>query len=105
MISPYAPTPLIYAASDGKHRPSSHPIVAERLRRSEPVLPRDEWYVELGRNIARQRIGRRWSQKRLATLLGYASGVSVCHIEQGSQTLDAWMVERIERLFGEQVRP
>lgn len=63
------------------------------------------YYRTLGEHIrhARERIG--WTQLRLAVELGLTSHVAVSHWERANRHPSAFLVDRMEQLFGMRLRP
>ena len=57
---------LVYAASDGKHRPASHPLIGGKATESK-------WWYVTPANIRARRAAAGLSQVRLAALLGVSS--------------------------------
>lgn len=59
------------------------------------------FYLRLGNAIreARKRIG--WSQLRLAVELGFTSSVAVCHWEKAVTRPSAFVLYRLDKVFGE----
>lgn len=66
-MNPYAPTSLVYAASDGRHRPASHPVLGGVAARpdSDPVKG-----ALTGWRIRALRIVRGMTQYDLADAVG-----------------------------------
>ena len=93
-----ASTSLVYASSDRKHRPLSHPVVQR-----SPVADQDAYYAHIARRIRLLRSERGLSQRQLAARLGVTS-VTICHWELGQTRPTAWNVDRLERTIGT-VRP
>lgn len=79
MISPYAPTSLIYAASDGKHRPASHPVYGGN-RPGRSGTPPALLTAEI--RYLRERMGL--TQRQLADKIG-VTRVAVSWWESGKQ--------------------
>lgn len=63
------------------------------------------YYRTIGENIRRLRKARGWSQQRLAIELGIDYSAGVSYWEAGEKRSSAWMIDRIEQVFGEKVRP
>ncbi|MCA1572511.1 MAG: hypothetical protein LC798_19865 [Chloroflexi bacterium] len=72
---------------------------------AERVLPRDQYFTALGEAIQRARWDKGWSQVRLASEVGVESGACISYWEAGIHRPDAWMIDRLERLFGRRLRP
>ena len=86
---------LVYAASNRKHRPASHPLLA-----ATPVIATEaEFYAYVARRIWLRRKERGWSQRDLGAALE-VTGVTVCHWERGDNHPSAWHLERLERVLG-----
>lgn len=82
----------------------------DRLRSEMDALyapddPEATYYEAIGAEIRRLREARNWTQLRLAVDLGLESSVAVHYWETARNHPSAWQIERLERLFGERVRP
>lgn len=101
----YSPTSLVYAATDRKHRPASHPVV--RTLPAPPISPfvgdAASYYQIVGERLRAAREQRGWTQRALGRNLGM-SGVSICKYESGLMRPSAWTLYRLERIFG-RLRP
>lgn len=97
-IATFQPSSLLFAASDQKHRPRSHPLIA-----SHPV-GETAFYEHIARRILALRTAKGWTQRQLGARLGVSS-VTVCHWERGGTRPTAWNLDRLERVFAAQVRP
>ena len=79
-MSAHLPTSLVYAATDGKHRPSSHPVlsgVPVQRRAESPLAPLSGW------RIRALRIVKGMSQYDLAAAMG-VSRPAVAQWESGA---------------------
>lgn len=92
-------TSLVYAASDGHHRPASHPVYGGRLPVAQPVAP-DQWD---GSALRTRRLILGWSQGRLAAALGVTRN-AVSQWETSAVIPPRPRREAIERLVG-RLRP
>ena len=89
---------LVSTARDRKHRPLSHPLIANRLLPDERA-----YYAHIAGRIRLLRAASGLSQRALGRRLG-VSNVTICHWEHEEQRPTAWHVDRLERVLGE-VRP
>lgn len=64
-----------------------------------------EYYQHVGAQIRLLREQRGWTQVRLAVELGYDSSVVIHYWETAARRPSAYIVDRLERLFGAKVRP
>ena len=65
----------------------------------------EEYYRALGDNIRRLRTERKLSQLDLALEMGYEASVTVSYWETARSRPSAYIVARLEELFGARVRP
>jgi transcriptional regulator with XRE-family HTH domain len=72
---------------------------------AERTIPRDAYYTAIGSAIRRERTSRGWSQLRLASEIGVESAACISYWESGIHEPSAWMIDRLERLFGKAMRP
>ena len=72
---------------------------------AERIIPRDRYYALIGHAIRRERTARGWTQLRLASEIGVESGAAVSYWEAAIHAPDAWTIDRLEALFGVELRP
>lgn len=102
----YPATSLLFAASDGRHRPASHPLLTgirpDRLR-TDPT-PRDlAWHTAHGDLLYQRRVDAGWSRARLASAL-HVTRPAISYWEAGRYAPSPEHRAALERLLGE-IRP
>lgn len=78
---PYGRSSLLWAASDGRHRPASHPLARDRARNAAKAAPSAQQVY--GYQVRAERQARGWSQRALAALIG-VDPVTIRHWESGT---------------------
>jgi transcriptional regulator with XRE-family HTH domain len=68
-------------------------------------MSRQRYYAAIGQAIRRERMARGWTQLDLAAEVGRESQAAVSYWESGRHHPDAWTIDRLERLFGKEIRP
>lgn len=93
-MTPGLPSALLFAASDGKHRPASHPclhgVAVSTASHTDPLV---------GWRIRAKRIAKGWSQYDLADRLG-VSRPAVSYWEAGINRPTAEYAARLREMLG-----
>jgi ribosome-binding protein aMBF1 (putative translation factor) len=72
---------------------------------TERVMPEDAYYTALGDAIQAARWAKGWTQLQLASRIGVESGACISYWESCVRRPSAFMVDRLEALFGQRLRP
>ena len=68
------------------------------------VMPETAYFDHIAADIQRARWEQGWTQAQLGNELG-VTGTAISYWESGFRRPNAWVVDRLEALFGRRLRP
>lgn len=93
------PSSLVYAATDGRHRPASHPVLRGLPRYTQPEPAPEPDLATLGAIIRTRREAMGWSRRRLGSCVG-VSHIAVHYWESGSYRPTERHMVLLEQVMG-----